>query len=248
MASVTGKKKTHENLPDPLVISSACKKLRFYTFSRREPSETEIDKVGRDLMNERLNNAGPMQSQSQRAVKEVVLPDKAVIYTSMGEIHLELYGQQCPLTVENFTTHAKNGYYDNLLYHRVVRGFMIQTGCPEGNGTGGESIWGGEFKDEIRPNLSHQEPGTLSMANCGKNTNASQFFITTVPCEWLDGKHTVFGKVTRGMEVVNDIEKVRVDKDHKPLMDVKLHSIRVKAPPNAAAGAAATNEVDATEK
>ena len=86
------------------------------------------------------------------------------------------------------------------------------------------------------------------MANCGKNTNASQFFITTVPCSWLDGKHTVFGKVTRGMEVVNDIEKVRVDKDHKPLMDVKLHSIRVKAPPNAAAGAAATNEVEATEK
>ena len=105
---------------------------------------------------------------------------------------------------------------------------MIQTGCPEGNGTGGESIWGGEFKDEIHPELSHREPGTLSMANCGKNTNASQFFITTVPCDWLDGKHTVFGKVTRGMEVVNDIEKVRADKDHKPLMDVKMHSIRVK--------------------
>lgn len=105
---------------------------------------------------------------------------------------------------------------------------MVQTGCPEGNGTGGESIWGGEFEDEIIPGLSHIEPGTLSMANCGKNTNASQFFITTVPCGWLDGKHTVFGKVTRGMEVVNDIEKVRVDKEHKPLLDVKMHSIRVK--------------------
>ena len=181
-------------------------------------------------MNERLNNAaaGGQQQMAKAPAKEVTLPDRAVIYTSMGEIHLELYGRQCPLTVENFTTHAKNGYYDNRLFHRVVRGFMVQTGCPEGNGTGGESIWGGEFKDEFVPGLSHAEPGTLSMANCGKNTNAAQFFITTVPCDWLDNKHTVFGRVTRGIEVVNDIEKVRVDKEHKPLMDVKMHSIRVK--------------------
>lgn len=165
------------------------------------------------------------------------MPSKAVIYTSMGEIHLELYGQECPMTVENFTTHAKNGYYDNKLFHRVVKGFMIQTGCPEGNGTGGESIWGGEFKDEIVKGLGHAEPGTLSMANCGKNTNAAQFYITTVPCPWLDGKHTVFGRVTRGIEVVTDIEKTRVDKDHKPLIDVKMHSIRVKT----AAAEATTN-------
>ena len=216
-------------MPDPLIICTAFKKLRFYIFTRREPSETEIDKVGRDLMNERLNNSSNAQQSSQKLQKELTLPDKAIIYTSMGEIHLELYGEKCPKTMENFTTHAKNGYYDNRLFHRVVKGFMIQTGCPEGNGTGGESIWGGEFEDEIRPGLSHAEPGTLSMANCGKNTNAAQFFITTVPCAWLDGKHTVFGKVTRGLEVVNDIEKVRVDKEHKPLLDVKMHSIRVKS-------------------
>ena len=183
-------------------------------------------------MNERLNNAAGGQQAQPKAAKEVTLPDKAVIYTSMGEIHLELYGRQCPNTVENFTTHAKNGYYDNRLFHRVVKGFMVQTGCSEGNGTGGESIWGGEFKDEFIAGLSHIEPGTLSMANCGKNTNASQFFITTVPCAWLDNKHTVFGRVTRGIEVVNDIEKVRVDKEHMPLMDVKMHSIRVKQSTN----------------
>lgn len=105
---------------------------------------------------------------------------------------------------------------------------MIQTGCPEGNGTGGESIWGGEFKDEFHPALSHVGPGVLSMANCGKNTNASQFFITTAPSPWLDNKHSVFGRVTKGIDVVYDIEKVKVDKEHKPLMDVKMHSIRVK--------------------
>ena len=162
-----------DGLPDPLLLCTAVKKLRFYLFTRREPSETEIDKVGRDLMNERLNNAQSGQQAQQKPQKEKKLPNKAVIYTSMGEIHLELYSEQCLKTVENFTTHAKNGYYDNRLFHRVVKGFMIQTGCPEGNGTGGESIWGGEFEDEFRPGLTHAEPGTLSMANCGKNTNAS---------------------------------------------------------------------------
>ena len=105
---------------------------------------------------------------------------------------------------------------------------MCQTGCPEGDGTGGESIWGKEFQDEISPNLKHDRPFTLSMANCGPNTNASQFYITTVPCPWLDGKHTVFGRVTKGFQAVTDIETTRVDKDCKPLMEVKLQSIRVK--------------------
>ena len=134
-----------------------------------------------------------------------------VIYTSKGEIHCELYPEKCPKTVENFTTHAKNGYYSNMIFHRVIKGFMVQTGCPEGNGTGGESIWGGEFEDEIVPTINHAEPGTLAMANCGKNTNASQFYISTVPCPWLDGKHTVFGKVVKGMDVVSDIESTRCD-------------------------------------
>ena len=109
-----------------------------------------------------------------------------------------MYPQECPKTVENFTTHAKNGYYSNLIFHRVVKGFMIQTGDPAGDGSGGTSIWGYEFEDEISDKLKHKEPFVLAMANCGKNTNGSQFYITTVPCPWLDGKHTVFGRVTKG--------------------------------------------------
>lgn len=163
-----------------------------------------------------------------KPTKKNALPTKVVIYTSMGEIYCDLYPNECPKTVENFTTHAKNGYYNNLIFHRVIKGFMVQTGCPEGDGTGGVSIWGGNFEDEIHDSLKHEKPFVLSMANCGVNTNGSQFFITTVPCPWLDGKHTVFGKVTSGQSAVTDIENVRVDKEHKPLVDVKLHSIRVK--------------------
>ena len=145
----------------------------------------------------------------------------------MGEIHLELYTQDCPKTCENFLTHARQGYYDSLTFHRVIRGFMILTGCPKGDGTGGVSIWGDEFEDEFRPNLTHDQPFVLSMANAGPKTNASQFFITTVPCPWLNGKHTVFGRVTRGMEVATQIENVRVDEFKKPLMDVRIKQVKV---------------------
>ena len=103
---------------------------------------------------------------------------------------------------------------------------MIQTGDPKGNGTGGESIWGGTFEDEFNDLLTH-DSFTVSMANFGPNTNGSQFFITTVPCKWLDGKHTVFGKVFRGMENVQSIENVKCDKNDKPYNDVKLYKVRI---------------------
>lgn len=102
---------------------------------------------------------------------------------------------------------------------------MIQTGCPNGDGSGGESIWGGEFEDEFKSELRHDRPFTLSMANCGPNTNGSQFFITTIPTPWLDNKHTVFGRVTRGMEVVQDIENLRCDDHDKPLREVRVMNI-----------------------
>ena len=105
---------------------------------------------------------------------------------------------------------------------------MIQTGDPKGDGTGGESIWGSDFEDEITRNLKHDRPGTISMANAGPNTNASQFFITTVHCPWLDGKHTIFGRVTKGMDIVQNIESVETDSEDRPLTEIKIVNIHVE--------------------
>src|SRR5690606_9705959 len=126
----------------------------------------------------------------------------AVIKTNMGTIEIELFKDKAPRTVENFAGLAKKGYYNGVIFHRVIDGFMIQGGDPTGTGRGGESFWGGKFKDEFHPDLKHDQPGILSMANAGPNTNGSQFFITVVPTPWLDGKHSVFGKVINGMDVV----------------------------------------------
>ena len=126
------------------------------------------------------------------------------IETDKGTITLELYDGRVPKTVENFETLTGKGFYDGLTFHRVIPDFMIQAGCPQGTGTGGP---GYTFDDEFHPELRHDSPGVLSMANAGPNTNGSQFFITHVPCPWLDGKHAVFGKVTEGQDVVDAIEQ-----------------------------------------
>jgi len=117
---------------------------------------------------------------------------RAVIETDKGNINLVLFPEQCPVTVANFVNLARRGFYDGLSFHRVIPDFMIQGGCPDGRGTGGP---GYKFEDECRDDLAHTEPGMLSMANAGPGTNGSQFFVTHVETPWLDGKHTVFGKV-----------------------------------------------------
>ena len=132
----------------------------------------------------------------------------AKLGTTMGDIVIKLFPDEVPKTIENFVTHARNNYYDGVIFHRVIKGFMVQTGDPLGDGTGGKSIWGGEFEDEFVRSLRHDRPFTVSMANAGPNTNGSQFFITTIPTPWLDNKHTVFGRVVGGMDVVQAIEKV----------------------------------------
>jgi len=135
----------------------------------------------------------------------------ATMTTSKGEIRLELFADKTPKTVANFEKLASEGFYDGLSFHRVLDDFMIQGGCPQGTGTGGP---GYQFEDEFDPALKHDEPGVLSMANSGPNTNGSQFFITHVPTPWLDGKHSVFGKVLGdGQDVVNAI--VQGDKIEK---------------------------------
>ena len=127
----------------------------------------------------------------------------AQIETNRGTIKLELFEEQTPETCENFIKLAEQGFYDGLKFHRVIADFMIQTGCPQGTGTGGPSY---QFADEFHPELRHERPGVLSMANAGPNTNGSQFFITHVATPWLDGKHSVFGNVVEGQDVVNAIQ------------------------------------------
>ncbi len=129
----------------------------------------------------------------------------ATITTNKGEIRLELHADKTPKTVANFEKLVADGFYDGLIFHRVIDDFMVQGGCPQGTGTGGP---GYTFEDEFHPELKHETPGVLSMANSGPNTNGSQFFITHVPCPWLDGKHSVFGRVLDdGQEVVNAIRQ-----------------------------------------
>ena len=128
----------------------------------------------------------------------------ATMETEKGTIVLELFADKTPKTCANFEKLAAEGFYDGLTFHRVIEDFMIQGGCPKGTGTGGP---GYNFEDEFHADLRHSGPGILSMANAGPNTNGSQFFITHVPCPWLDGKHTVFGRVIEGQNVVDSIEQ-----------------------------------------
>ena len=118
-----------------------------------------------------------------------------VLETNQGKIELELFPDVAPLAVENFVTHVKEGYYNGIAFHRIIKNFMVQGGDPTETGRGGESIWHKEFKDEFKPNLVFDKPGILAMANHGPNTNGSQFFITTAPAPWLNGGYTIFGKV-----------------------------------------------------
>jgi peptidyl-prolyl cis-trans isomerase B (cyclophilin B) len=152
----------------------------------------------------------------------------AKITTTQGEIWLKLFPKLTPKTVENFVGLSERGYYDGLIFHRVIPDFMIQGGDPNGNGTGGESIWGNAFEDEFNPQLQNLR-GALSMANAGPNTNGSQFFIVQKEggTPWLDGMHSVFGQVVSGMEVVDEIANVEKDAMDKPLEDVKMEKVEV---------------------
>ena len=180
----------------------------------------------------------------------------AIMHTTMGDIKIKLFKEETPKTFENFTTHAKNGYYNGLIFHRVIKDFMIQGGDPMGSGIGGESIWGRSFEDEFSPKLHHLR-GALSMANAGPNTNGSQFFIveadtvdnglleqmkelphmfpeeTVAQYEelggtpWLDYRHTVFGQVFDGFSVVQEIANAKVNANDKPLDDIAIISIDI---------------------
>ncbi len=152
---------------------------------------------------------------------------QAIIETNHGPIHIELYPDDAPKTVDNFVKLANDGFYDSIIFHRVIPDFMIQGGDPTGTGSGGP---GYSFEDEF--NDHRVERGALAMANAGPNTNGSQFFIvTTKAAPWLDGKHTVFGRVTDGMDVVDTISELPRDARDKPHDDVVIESVAVSERP-----------------
>lgn len=150
---------------------------------------------------------------------------KATIETTNGTIVIELYNDEAPKTVANFIKLAKQGFYDGIIFHRVIPGFMIQTGDPTGTGTGGP---GYTFDDEISPNLRHDGPGVVSMANSGPNTNGSQFFITLATTHWLDGRHAIFGHVIEGQVIVEQIGAVERNAQDRPVNDIVMKRVTIQ--------------------
>jgi len=213
---------------DPTLFCTGYKRQRFYMFTRSGPEDNKSD--DRDVFNER-----PTREEQTIAIAAPImgkglspLANSATIHTTLGDMHLQLFPQQAPKTVENFVGHARSSFFEGIIFHRVIPKFMIQTGDPLSDGTGGTSIWNREFEDEFADELRHDRPYTVSMANAGPNTNGSQFFITTTTTPWLDKKHTIFGRVISGLEVIHAIENVKTNKMDKPYEDIKIISVDVE--------------------
>lgn len=151
-----------------------------------------------------------------------------VLETNAGNIELQLFPDIAPKACENFIGLVKKGYYDGIIFHRVIKGFMLQGGDPTGTGRGGESLWGGKFEDEVTSTVQFDRKGLLAMANAGPSTNGSQFFITTVPTPWLNMKHTIFGEVISGYAVVESIENTPTGPGDKPNDEQKIIRAYVK--------------------
>jgi len=184
-----------------------------------------------DKMNKEINEKSIIKPEE--IVKELLSVNNneklvATVSTNVGKFDIELFASKTPKTVENFVGLVTTGKYDNVIFHRVIPQFMIQGGDPTGTGRGGESFWGGKFNDEFDTSLHHDKPGILSMANAGPNTNGSQFFITLVPTPWLDGKHSIFGEVISGMDIVDSIGDTKTGGMDKPLKDIVIQTILVE--------------------
>ena len=190
--------------------------------SRQTPETATSPAVDQEAYSEEVREN--LKAQSKAEEEQIKQSDvvRIKIETTLGDIEAELYPAETPKTVENFVRLTREGFYNGIIFHRVIPEFMIQTGDPTGTGRGGP---GYKFADEFSPNLKHDRPGILSMANSGPNTNGSQFFITTVPTPWLDGRHSVFGRVTSGMETVKKIEQAARDSQDKPLETIEMKSV-----------------------
>lgn len=151
-----------------------------------------------------------------------------VLETTQGMVEIKLFTDLAPKACENFIGLVKKGYYNGLIFHRVIKDFMIQGGDPTGTGRGGESIWGKPFSDEVSAAASFDKPGLLAMANAGPDTNGSQFFITTVKTPWLNMKHTIFGEVVNGYDAVKKLENTEVDSSDRPISEQKIIKAYIK--------------------
>lgn len=216
----------------------------------KAPVKEETSKVAADKFNSAHYSTGrvaasftstamvPVTEHENALIDEDILRYERVnkkgyvrLATNYGQLNIELYCDMVPKTCENFLKHCKNGYYNGTKFHRLIRNFVLQGGDPTGAGTGGESIWGGSFKDELKPNLQHTGRGVLSMANSGPNTNKSQFFITLRSAHHLDGKHSVFGRVVGGIGILDQIECVETDKKDRPKSDIVIETCTVFVDP-----------------
>lgn len=150
-----------------------------------------------------------------------------IMQTNEGNITLKLFPKIAPKASENFETLAKNGYYNDVIFHRIIKGFMVQGGDPSGSGRGGDSIWHKSFEDEFKPNVVFDRAGLLAMANKGPNTNTSQFFITFKPTPWLNGRHTIFGEVVDGFDVLKKLELTKTNSQDRPIEPKKIIKISI---------------------
>lgn len=163
------------------------------------------------------------QVQAQKEAASMVGKSSVVVFeTNQGVVEIKLFEDIAPKACENFKGLVAKGYYDGLIFHRVIKSFMVQGGDPTGTGRGGESFWGKDFEDEFSPSVKFDRPGLLAMANRGPATNGSQFFITTVATPWLNNRHTIFGEVVSGYDAVQKIENVKVGPGDKPIEDQKI--------------------------
>ncbi|MBF0388440.1 MAG: peptidylprolyl isomerase [Candidatus Omnitrophica bacterium] len=165
------------------------------------------------------SGVGHAQSINKEGVS---VKENVVFETNQGVIEIKLFDDAAPKTCENFRGLVEREYYNGIIFHRVIPNFMIQGGDPTGTGRGGESIWGASFKDEFNADLKFSRTGLLAMANSGPNTNGSQFFITTAATQWLNGKHTIFGEVVNGYDIVTKIESSKVGPGDRPVEDQKI--------------------------
>jgi len=175
--------------------------------------------------NEKINNVEPQKEEKKEMVQESKKANRFVVFeTSMGTIKGLLYEDVAPITTGNFISLIEKGFYNGLIFHRVIPNFMVQGGCPDGTGAGGP---GYAIQDEFAPGLKHDKPGLFSMANAGPNTGGSQFFITHVPTPWLDGKHAIFGEVVEGLDVIFKMAEAQRGPNDRPVVNIVMNKVYI---------------------